>query len=164
MTHLPPPIWITRALLDALSAEARANPRLRKNRNFHEMAEPVHRLLNALEPGSYVRPHRHLDPNKAEAAIVVAGSIGVLIFDDAGAIVESRRLSPSGTDLGIQMPAGAWHTFVALETASVFFEAKAGPWAPPTPEETAPWAPAEGTPEAAALERSWRNILSAEGG
>ena len=162
MTHLPTPIWITRSLLEALSAEARASPRLRKNRNFHEMAEPVHRLLNALEPGTYVRPHRHLDPNKAEAAVVLAGSIGVLLFDDAGTVVERRLLTPGGADVGIQMPAGAWHAFVALESGTAFFEAKAGPYAPPSPEETAAWSPAEGTPEAAALERNWRTLFQNE--
>lgn len=123
------------------------------------MEEPVHRLVNALEPGTYVRPHRHLDANKAETAIVLAGAIGVLLFDDAGGVLESRLLTPGGPDLGIQMPAGAWHTFVALETGSVFFEAKAGPYAPPTPEETAAWSPAEGTPEASALERRWRDLF-----
>jgi cupin fold WbuC family metalloprotein len=128
------------------------------------MEEPVHRLLNALEPGTYVRPHRHLDPNKAETAIAVAGEIGVLLFDDSGAVLESRVLTPGGSDLGVQMPAGAWHTFVALAPGSVFFETKAGPWAPPTPEETAAWSPAEGTPEAADLERRWRNLLRRGGG
>lgn len=120
------------------------------------MDEPVHRLLNALEPGTYVRPHRHVDPNKAETAIVVAGAIGVLLFDASGSILESRLLTPGGADLGVQMPAGVWHTFVALESGSAFFEAKAGPYAPPTAEETASWSPAEGTPEAAELERRWR--------
>jgi len=151
--------WITRSLLEALSGEARATPRLRKNRNFHAMDEPVHRLLNALEPGTYVRPHRHLDPDKAEAAIVVAGAIGVLLFDGEGAVLESRLLTPGGADVGVQMPAGVWHTFVAMEPGSVFFEAKAGPYAPPTPEETAAWSPAEGTPEAAELERRWHELF-----
>ena len=128
------------------------------------MEEPVHRLLNALEPGTYVRPHRHLDPNKAETAIAVAGEIGVLLFDDSGNVLESRVLAPGGADLGVQMPAGAWHTFVALAPGSVFFETKAGPWAPPTPEETAAWSPAEGTPEAANLERRWRDLLRPAGG
>jgi len=146
-------------MLADLSQQARDSPRLRKNRNFHAMDEPVHRLLNALEPGTYVRPHRHLDPDKAEAAIVVAGAIGVLLFDGEGAVLESRLLTPGGADVGVQMPAGVWHTFVAMEPGSVFFEAKAGPYAPQTPEETAAWSPAEGTPEAGELERRWRELF-----
>jgi cupin fold WbuC family metalloprotein len=123
------------------------------------MEDPVHRLLNALEPGTYIRPHRHLKATKAETAIVISGAVGVLIFDDAGALAEKRRLSPLGPDRGLETPAGVWHTFVALEPGSVFFETKAGPFEPLRPEELAPWAPAEGAPEAADLERSWRALF-----
>ena len=83
-------LWITRDLLAEVSAEARESPRLRKNRNFHAMEDPVHRLVNALEPATYIRPHRHLDPAKCETAIALAGSIGVLVFDDAGELVDKR--------------------------------------------------------------------------
>jgi cupin fold WbuC family metalloprotein len=154
------PIWITRALLAELSEEARASSRRRKNRNLHAMEEPVHRLLNALEPGTYVRPHRHLEAAKAETAIVVAGALGVVLFDVEGAVVEKRRLAPGSPDIGVHLPAGAWHTFVALEPGSVFFETKAGPYAPPGPQETASWSPAEGTPEAGELERRWRELFA----
>ena len=123
------------------------------------MEDPVHRLLNALEPGTYIRPHRHLKATKAETAIVISGAIAVLIFDDAGTLLEKRRLSPLGHDLGIETPAGVWHTFVALEPGSIFFEAKAGPYEPLRPEELAPWAPPEGAPDAADLERSWRGLF-----
>ncbi|HXM77307.1 MAG TPA: WbuC family cupin fold metalloprotein, partial [Thermoanaerobaculia bacterium] len=134
-----------------MSEEARKAPRLRKNRNFHAMEDPVHRLLNALEPGTYIRPHRHLKASKAETAIVVSGAVAVLIFDDAGTLLEKRRLSPAGADRGVEMPPGVWHTFVALEPGTVFFETKAGPYEPLRAEELAPWAPAEGALEAANL-------------
>lgn len=153
-------LWITNTLLDEVSREARESPRRRKNRNFHAMSDPVHRLLNAVEPGTYIRPHRHLDAAKAETAVVVAGAVGVLVFDDAGGISEKRRLSPDGSNVGVEMPAGVWHTFVALEPGSVFFETKAGPYVPLTPEEMAPWAPAEGTHQAAELEAAWRASFS----
>jgi cupin fold WbuC family metalloprotein len=66
------------------SAPARA-PRLRAHHNLHDSPEaPAHRMLVAMEPGSYVRPHRHLDPNKAETIIVLRGRLGVLVFDDEG--------------------------------------------------------------------------------
>jgi hypothetical protein len=83
------------ALLDAVCAEAAASPRRRKNRNFHPRDDhPGHRLLNAMQPDSYIPPHRHLDPNKDETFVVLRGSIGVVIFDDdreGGADRESRR-------------------------------------------------------------------------
>jgi cupin fold WbuC family metalloprotein len=153
------PVWITDGLLAEVSREASASPRRRKNRNFHEMEEPAHRLLNALEPGTYIRPHRHLDPNKAETAIALSGAVGVIFFDDSGAILEARRISTSGSVRGVDTPAGVWHTFVALEPGTVFFEAKAGPFSPPGPDELASWAPAEGTPAAAGVEESWRALF-----
>jgi cupin fold WbuC family metalloprotein len=155
----PPVVWITDALLAALSRQAAASPRGRQNRNFHAMEEPAHRLLNALEPGTYVRPHRHLDVNKAETAIALTGSTGVIVFDDAGTILEKQRLSSAGPVRGVDTPAGTWHTFVALEPGCVFFEAKAGPYAPPSGDEIAPWSPAEGTPEAVRLELLWRALF-----
>jgi cupin fold WbuC family metalloprotein len=58
---------LDRALLDAVSSDAAARPRLRANYNFHPADDfPAHRLLNAIEPGSYLPPHRHLDPNKTK--------------------------------------------------------------------------------------------------
>ena len=54
---------IDNALLDEVCAEAAASPRRRKNRNLHPADDhPAHRLLNAMQPDSYIPPHRHLDP------------------------------------------------------------------------------------------------------
>ncbi len=155
------PRWITRALLAEIAQEARRSPRLRKNRNFHEMTDPVHRLLNALEPGTYIRPHRHLERAKAETAIAVAGRIGVVFFAEDGVPSEQREIAPASDVCGVEIPPGAWHTFVALEPGSVFFEAKAGPYRKPEGSELAPWTPAEGSPEAAAFEESLRRLFAA---
>lgn len=138
------------ALLDLVSDEARASPRLRKNRNFHPDNEfPSHRLLNAIEPGSYVAPHRHLDPLKDESMIVLRGRLGLVIFDDAGAVVQSTVINPQGPCCGVDIPHATWHTVLALEPGTVFFEAKAGPYLPLGPAERATWAPAEADEAAA---------------
>lgn len=72
-------------LLDETTARAQASGRLRMNHNLHErLDDPVNRLLNALEPGTYLRPHRHLHPPKDEAYIVLRGALDVLLFDEAG--------------------------------------------------------------------------------
>ena len=142
---------ISQSLLDELSAEARLSPRRRKNRNFHAGDDAAaHRLLNALEPDSYVAPHRHLDPAKAESIVALKGSFGVLVFHASGAVQGTAKLAPGGTHIGINLPPGTYHTIFALEPGSVFFEAKAGPYVAITPEERAPWAPAEGSAEAPA--------------
>jgi cupin fold WbuC family metalloprotein len=157
-----PPVWITRDVLDAVSREAASSPRLRKNRNLHAMDDPVHRLLNAMEPGTYVRPHRHLHPPRTETALVVAGRIGILFFDDTGDVRERGVLEAGGDAIGADIPPEAWHTLVALARGSVFFETKAGPYAPPRESDLAAWSPPEGSPEAARLERDWRDLF--EGG
>jgi cupin fold WbuC family metalloprotein len=139
------------AMLDALCAEAAASPRRRKNRNFHPTdAHPGHRLLNAMQPDSYIPPHRHLDPNKDETFVVLRGSLGVLILDDAGNVVQAVKVGAGGTAVGVDIPHGAWHTAVALADDTVFLEAKAGPYLPPAAEEKAAWAPAENSAGAAA--------------
>lgn len=141
--------------LDALSVAARANPRRRLNLNLHvDYADPCQRLFNAVEPDSYLRPHRHTEPPKPECFVAVRGRFQLLIFDDAGQIVERIEISPCGPVVAADVPAGAWHAVVALEPGSVFFETKPGPYAPLTDKDFASWAPAEGSAEAAAYLRS----------
>lgn len=150
------------ALLDEVSAEAKASPRLRRNRNFHGTNEhPGHRLLNAVEPGSYVAPHRHLAADKDETMVVLRGRLGFVLFDDAGAVVQSLVLGPGEAALGVDIPAGTWHSVLGLESGTVFLEAKAGPYLPLTAEERAPWAPAEGDREAAAYYESLCRLFAA---
>ena len=145
--------------LRALSEDARSRPRLRANRNLHRMEDPVHRLLNAIEPGSYVRPHRHLEPPKAETVVVVSGALGLLVFDGGGAVVATALLRPAPGPFLADLPAGAWHSFVALEPGTVFFETKSGPYAPPSPSDLAPWAPEEGKEAADGLEGFWSGMI-----
>jgi cupin fold WbuC family metalloprotein len=137
------------ALLDNVSLEARKSPRLRKNHNFHRsLEEPCNRLLNGMEPDSYIRPHRHLDPEKGESIVILRGRHGVVAFDQQGSIVEHALLVPGGNAVAVNVPCGVFHTFASLERGTVFFETKAGPYRPITEEESAHWAPREGSAEA----------------
>lgn len=147
---------LTKSDLHALSERARGTLRLRLNRNLHEMDDPVHRLLNALEPGTYIQPHRHLSPPKSETIVVVAGALGLLLFDDAGGVRDAVRLEAGGERFGADLPASAWHTLVALQPGTVFFETKSGPYSRPLPEDLLPGFPAEGEPSAEDLEHRWR--------
>ena len=138
-------------LLDAVCAEAAASPRRRKNRNFHPRDDhPAHRLLNAMQPDSYIAPHRHLEPSKDETFVVLRGLLGLLVFDDAGAVLRGVRVGAGATALGVDIPHGTWHAAVALEPDTVFLEAKAGPYLPLTEAERAPWAPTENSADGAA--------------
>jgi cupin fold WbuC family metalloprotein len=137
------------SLLDGLTAAARQNPRLRQNYNIHEtFEEPCQRLLNAVEPGSYVRPHRHLDPPRPETFIVLRGRLAAFVFGDDGRIERMVIMTADGQARGVDIPAGAWHTVLSLERGTVCFETKPGPYLPLADKDWAPWAPAEGSPEA----------------
>jgi len=141
--------FIDTEMLDALSGEARTNPRQRINRNFHPGGDyPCHRLLIAIEPDSYIPPHCHADPAKDETLLVLRGRIGALIFDPSGRVLEARVLDPATGCLGLTIPYGTFHTLVSLESGSIFLEAKAGPYAAPLGEERPSWAPLEQAPEA----------------
>lgn len=132
--------------LDALSHAAQESPRRRLNLNMHaDYADACQRLFNAVEPGSYLRPHRHTDPPKPECFVAVRGRFQLLIFDDAGQVVERIDLAPAGAAVAAEVPPGTWHAIVALEQGSIFFETKPGPYTPLTDKDFAPWAPAEGS-------------------
>jgi cupin fold WbuC family metalloprotein len=155
---------IDTALLDSVCAAAAASPRRRKNHNLHPSDDArAHRLLNAVQPDSYIAPHRHLDPAKDETFIVLRGVMGLLIFDDAGHIVRSVKVGAgetAGGVLGVDIPAGTWHTSFALVPDTVILEAKAGPYLPLSEEERAPWAPAENAPEAAEQLAAWQRLFA----
>jgi cupin fold WbuC family metalloprotein len=144
-----PMITINPHSLDTLCAEARANPRRRRNLNIHSgETAPSQRLFNALEPDSYVAPHRHADPAKDETFVWIRGRLGVVEFTPDGRVAEVAELS-AGTAVSVTIPSGTFHTIFALEPGSIFFESKAGPYRPLSADEKAPWAPPEGSPESA---------------
>lgn len=143
------PLVFGREMLDRLTAAARQAPRLRMNSNVHSsFTHPSQRVLNAMEPDSYARPHRHPVATKDETFLVARGAFGLFVFDEGGNVTEKALLRAGGDFIGGNVPAGIFHTLVSLETGSVFFEAKAGPYDAATDKEWAPWAPQEGQPEA----------------
>lgn len=151
---------IDQGVLDRLSEAARLAPRLRKNQNLHASDDArCHRLFNAIEPGSYVRPHRHLNPDKDEAFVMVRGSAGVITFDDEGEVLEAVRLSACGPTVAADVPHGVYHTVLGLEPGTVFFEAKAGPYLPLAPQEVAQWAPEEAAQEAKGYYDTLRRLI-----
>lgn len=130
---------ITHATLADLAAEAAAAPRRRKNLNLHgHLDDPIQRLLNALEPGTYIRPHRHPD-GVWELFILLSGACSILVFDAQGVVTQRVDLTQDGT-LVAEIPAGAWHSVVAQQSGTVVIEVKPGPY---VPGSFAPWAPEE---------------------
>ena len=116
---------INEALLDETTGRAKQSPRLRMNYNFHEhLDDPVNRLLNALEPGTYLRPHRHLNPKKDEIFLLLRGRIAVFLFDNKGEITKTQILDPKEGVYGAEIKAGTWHGLLVLESGSVIYEIK----------------------------------------
>ena len=144
-------IIINHELASGVSEEAKKSPRLRKNYNFHsDYEDPVNRMLNAFEPGTYVRPHKHESPDKCEVFIILTGKALVLKFDSSGEILEHATLDHANGVYGVEFAPREWHTIISLVSGTVLYEVKPGPYAPIADKNFAPWAPAEGSPEAAA--------------
>ena len=138
---------IDQALLQTVAEAGAASSRRRKNHNFHAADNSVcHRLLNAMEPDSYIQPHCHLDPDKDETILILRGKIGMVLFSAEGEVTGTALLEAGGDNIGITLPHGQFHSLISLEAGSVFFEAKAGPYMPLSQQEKAAWAPAEGEP------------------
>ena len=143
------PEIIDQALLQQAAEAGAASPRRRKNYNFHTHdADACQRLLNAVEPDSYIPPHCHFDASKDETILILHGRIGVVLFSPEGGITGTHILEAGGGKIGINIPHGQFHSLVALAPGSVFFESKAGPYQPLSEKEKASWAPSEGSPEA----------------
>ncbi|QNI69468.1 cupin fold metalloprotein/ WbuC family [Cyanobium sp. NS01] len=150
------------ALLDQLSGQASASPRRRRNHNLHHLPDLVQRFLNALQPGTYVRPHRHLreQPGSGfECFLVLQGAIGLLLLDQHGQVTQTLRLDAGGPVQGIELAEGQFHTLVALSADAVMFELKQGPYQPSRDKDFLPQFPAEGTREAELQEQQWRALF-----
>ena len=146
--------FIDHDLVQRKAHDARRNPRKREIHIFHQGDDDVlQRMLNAIQPGSYIRPHRHLDPPKSESLVLLQGSLGYVSFHDDGSLSEDGLLlldAERGV-YGCDIRPSIWHTIFALVPDTVLFEVKPGPYRPASDKDFAPWAPREYSPEAAAF-------------
>ncbi len=120
-------------LLDKVTAEAEASPRLRMNYNLHESLDAkAQRLINVLLPGTPLPIHRHR--HTAETYLILRGKMFVVFYNDLGAQVERFLLDPAQGNYGVQIPKGQWHTVEVVEPSAIF-EVKDGPYTPLEPED-----------------------------
>jgi len=118
---------IDKVLHDEVTQQAKESPRLRMNYNFHQsLDEKCHRFLNAVEPGTEVPIHRH--PIKDETFVLLRGRVRVTTHNDDGSEIESVVLSFEDGVYGVDIPKGVWHKLESLESGSVIFECKEGPF------------------------------------
>lgn len=150
-------VVITQDQMDQALDWSRRSPRKRIIQPFHPSNDnTLHRMFNVLQPGTYIRPHRHKQPPKDEALLLLQGKIGVLIFDHKGVVQRTVTLQAGTRDFGIDIKAGVVHTFIVLEKDTVLFEVKTGPYRAQTDKDFASWAPEEGTQEAEVCLQDWR--------
>lgn len=132
---------IDNSLISSLAVQAAASPRRRQHYNLHsDYSDPSQRLLNFLYRDSYIRPHRHATDPKPETLVALRGTMGCIIFDDAGHVKEYSWLIAGGSCPAIVIEPGEWHTIVVLSATALLLETKAGPFNPDAAKEPAFWA------------------------
>ena len=126
---------------------SRRSPRQRIALPLHKSGEdPLQRMVNVLQPGTYIRPHRHSRP---ESILLLRGELLWIVFTEEGRIRESDALSSSTGRHGVDLGAGLYHTLLATRKDTVIHEARSGPWHPHATKDFAPWSPPEDSPAAA---------------
>ncbi len=139
---------VNRDLLVGLVEQARKSERKRRNYNLHNLEDSIQRFFNAIEPGTYVRPHRHLNPPKVETFIHIQGNFSVIFFNDEGVVSRVYEISEKSGNRVVDILPGVWHSIVSHEPGTVYFEVKDGPYIAVTDKDFASWAPEEGSLDA----------------
>lgn len=141
-------IRISKDLLDLLSAKAKVTARKRINYNFHSvMTDPINRMLHAMEPETYVQPHKHENPDKREVFIILKGKVAVIEYTMDGSVNDWILLDTATGNYGVEILPGTWHSLIVLENGTVVYELKDGPYDPTEDKHFADWAPKEGDAE-----------------
>ena len=118
---------IDQHILDDLTAQAKASPRLRMNLDLRNSPEDLsQRMLNAIEPGTELPIHRHR--TSSETVVCLRGHFEEYFYDDSGTLTAVIDMVPGGTLVNI--PAGQWHSLRSLESGTVLLECKDGKWEP----------------------------------
>ena len=125
--------------------KAIVSPRRRMNYNFHlQLDDPLQRMLNCLEPGTYIQPHKHENPDKCEVFILLKGKVLVVEFDAGGQVVSHVLLEAGAGAYGAEIAPRIYHCIISLEPGTVVYEVKNGPYTPLDDKNFATWAPKEG--------------------
>lgn len=120
---------IDKQLLDTLSSQAKADPRLRQSYDLRNSEnDNSQRMLNALEPGTVIPVHRHM--KTSESIAMIRGKMVMRLYDDKGSIAEEFIMEPGGEHPMVQVEVGQWHSLEVLEEGTVVFEAKDGMYEP----------------------------------
>ena len=125
---------IDQQLLDNLTEQAKASPRLRMNYDLRNSdADQSQRMLNALEPGTVLPIHRHR--HSSEVVVVLRGKVKWVYYNDKKEVTDTFIVAPGSDLVGLSVPIGQWHSLECLESGTVIIESKDGTYEPIQPED-----------------------------
>ena len=125
---------LSTVILDELTAQAKASPRLRMNFDLRNTpVDQSQRMLNALEPGTVMPIHRHR--HSSETVVVLRGKVKWVYYNDKKEVTDTFIVAPGSDLVGLSVPMGQWHSLECLETGTVIFESKDGAFEPTHPED-----------------------------
>ena len=119
--------FISQRALDEFALAAERSPRRRRHRNLHETNDTIQRILRAMQPDTYMQPHRHLGEAPFRLFSLLKGSVGVVLFDEFGQTKNAGLLNSSKGNVLIEVPGDQYFTLVCLEKDSVLLEVREGP-------------------------------------
>lgn len=141
-------IKITNQLINEVSNNAKKSNRKRYNYNFHNSSNDyLQRFINAVEPDTYVRPHKHENPDKTEIFLILKGRVLIIEFDNNGRVIDNIILDSDNGEMGVEILPKTWHSLIVLKENSVLYEIKGGQYVKESDKIFAEWSPEEGTKE-----------------
>ena len=136
---------LTDVIVEQGLASSRTSDRLRMIYPVQRSQDAeVQRLINFLQPGTYIRPHKHPMPHATESIVLLKGAIRFFTFNGDGEIITDDKLTTAPIPDLVDIEPGTWHSFLVLEPDTMIFECKKGPYNAETDKEFASWAPEEG--------------------
>lgn len=126
-----------------LKEKAECNRRKRIRLCAHKnVNDALHEMFIVHKKDAYIRPHKH--PNKIESFHLIEGLVNVIVFDEAGNIIEIIRMGDylSGSRFYYRISDPYYHTLLISSDFLVFHEVTNGPF---KKSDTIfpPWAPDE---------------------
>ncbi|MDZ7718537.1 MAG: WbuC family cupin fold metalloprotein [Balneolaceae bacterium] len=129
---------------DGLKA-SRESERLRIILPIHRTQDArVQRMINFLQPGTYIRPHKHPLEHATESLVLIEGSIRFYTFDENGTVLTKIEINGEPFPGVIDIESKVWHSFIVLEENTILFECKKGPYDAENDKIFAEWSPEEG--------------------
>lgn len=147
---------LTDAMIEDGLQASRKSERKRMILPIHRKQEAeVQRMINFLQPGTYIRPHQHPLPHASESLILLNGSIRFYMFDEDGSVLTTTKVRSKPLPGVLDIEPKTWHSFIVLEEDTILFECKRGPYNAETDKTFAVWSPEEGSKEA----KNWMDSI-----